>query len=85
MVKGPHSQWSPGPRWRPELRPLVTELARMIRTSYRSTAEEDEEEDSLPNSQTMVDTFVICQSFNFETIGAVDACLVTKSLQWEQH
>ena len=57
----------------------------MIRTSYRSTAEEDEEEDSLPNSQTMVDTFVICQSFNFETIGAVDACLVTKSLQWEQH
>ena len=57
----------------------------MIRTSYRSTAEEDEEEDSLPNSQTMVDTFVICQSFNFETIGAVDACLVTKSLQWEQY
>ena len=38
---------------------LVTGLARMIRTSYRSTAEEDEEEDSLPNSQTMVDTFVI--------------------------
>ena len=50
----------------------------MIRTSYRSTAEEDEEEDSLPNSQTMVDTFGICQSFNFETIGAVDACLVPK-------
>ena len=55
----PHSQWSPAPCWRPEPRPLVTGLARMIRTSYRSTAEEDEEEDSLPNSQTMVETLSI--------------------------